>query len=371
MAAVGYINNANMTIVLELLDRATKPLEKAEKQMNNFGKSTGKMNMALLSAGLGLKFQFMNFNRIFNSFFKSAIDGYTKITGNTSTFTLKTNELNAAWEFFKFSLIDALGQSPLFVKLIDFVIGIINALGKLSDKDRQKLVNIGVGLFVYQLLKAHPSVWILVASLATIAAIVGTLNSDMPAFEKVLLSVGLVAGGLGMALLFINLMLGLKLLLIAAIIIGIVLLARKFGGVGNAIKAMVGVAIMALGFLGQFIVEGILFPLQVLAALLVRLVALFNKVTGASISTKMLEDFAEYKPDIVGKAAQFADLAGFNPQPVTETPVADITRDIAGGFVNAMIPVVEKIGDSVGKAVGDAMDKSFRENKTVLSSTSG
>lgn len=103
--------------------------------------SAGKFDMRLLS----LTFSGMALQSAFGGMFRAIKDTFFAAEGDTSALTESTNQLTAAWEFFKFSLFDAL-NTPFFVKIIDGVTGIIDDFSKMSDTTKQVILGVIVGL---------------------------------------------------------------------------------------------------------------------------------------------------------------------------------------------------------------------------------
>jgi hypothetical protein len=90
--------------------------------------------MTMLTFGLSVLFAGMALKRLGDTGLKSLIDAY-KITGTENSVVMqKTNELSASWEFMKFSIMNALNQSPLFLMVIDFLVGAINWLSSFINK---------------------------------------------------------------------------------------------------------------------------------------------------------------------------------------------------------------------------------------------
>lgn len=128
-----YVNE--LKIIVNVVNKATKPLDEVSKKLEEIAKRTAKIKEisgALLAGGLSLLFTGQMINRFFSGFLRSAFETYTKIISVNDLFFQKTQQLRAAWEFFKFSLISALGTSPLFLAIIDAVISLVNWFGQLS-----------------------------------------------------------------------------------------------------------------------------------------------------------------------------------------------------------------------------------------------
>lgn len=130
-------------------------LDNAGQIMDNFGRSVdiSSINMKKLRKEswrfsmnmLTLMFGFMALQRIITQFGRSAITTYQKANEDTQGLGKATWELQAAWEFFKYSLVDALTQSSLFQWLVQVLIQLVQGFNKL-DKGTKGLIAIGMGI---------------------------------------------------------------------------------------------------------------------------------------------------------------------------------------------------------------------------------
>ena len=77
---------------------------------------------------LSLMFGFMAMQKALKGFWDNLMKTYEKATGAQGDFYKATNKLRAAWEFFKYSLIDALAQSDLFRTLVDWIFSMVNGI---------------------------------------------------------------------------------------------------------------------------------------------------------------------------------------------------------------------------------------------------
>lgn len=84
---------------------------------------------------LGIMFGMMAVNRVLMKFLRSSVATYEKVTEKQGEFTKLTNKLSAAWQFFKFRLIDALGQDPMFKKFIDKLAWILDYLSRMDTEN--------------------------------------------------------------------------------------------------------------------------------------------------------------------------------------------------------------------------------------------
>lgn len=97
----------------------------------------GQFDMRLLS----VMFMGMQIQRTFGGMLKSVKNTFFKAEGDTSALTMKTTELTAAWEFFKFSLFDAL-NTDFFISLMDGLTKVINKFSQMSGTAKRTILTI-------------------------------------------------------------------------------------------------------------------------------------------------------------------------------------------------------------------------------------
>lgn len=133
---------------------------KAKKYNNDALKEQEKLNQKVTKSMLGMGFSMlfggMALKRFTQSALKGMINTYSEIMGKTSTFHQMTNKLTGAWEFFKFTLIDALMQSGLFQTLLDFIISTVHWFGEFAAK--------------------HPAIAAMLPTLLLIGNAIGTIS---------------------------------------------------------------------------------------------------------------------------------------------------------------------------------------------------
>lgn len=83
---------------------------------------------------LGIMFAGMQLQRITVGFLRTSFKAFTDVFEKTSALERQTNRVSAAWQFFKFRLIEVLQASPAFKSIIDFLVKMIDKLSGLSDK---------------------------------------------------------------------------------------------------------------------------------------------------------------------------------------------------------------------------------------------
>ena len=122
------------------LKKTSKQIEKLRFDMNSLN---------YLFAGMALK-------KFGESFFKFAFNAWDRYEGYQSASLDSTMRLTAAWEFFRFSIFNALGESSLFTSFIDFIIKAANLLSEFVSK--------------------HPNLVAITAGFAALAVVLGGIS---------------------------------------------------------------------------------------------------------------------------------------------------------------------------------------------------
>jgi hypothetical protein len=126
------------------LDAFGKEVRLANKDLKNITKKSHMFNMSLLS----LLFAGMALQRTMGGFLRSAITSFQRANEDTEGLGKSTWELSAAWEFFKYSLVNALTQSDIFRMLVQWLVQIVQWFNKLSPTAKSFII-IGIAvLFV-------------------------------------------------------------------------------------------------------------------------------------------------------------------------------------------------------------------------------
>lgn len=214
-----------LQIIVEVVDKAvTKKLSNIQKQVDVMSKSASKglkaIQNAFLGLGLALLFTGMSIKRLADNALRSIFNTYQIIMGETSEFAILTNQLRANWEFFKFTLMDALMQTGLFQMFVGFLINILQWFSELSPTTRAWLVLFIVGLAILGgLMMFFGQLLLFTLGLIALIGVVG-----MPVFIAIMLAIlGIIIVIGAVVLLFI--LWNSKLSLVAKIILTVVLVA--------------------------------------------------------------------------------------------------------------------------------------------------
>lgn len=152
LGAEKFLAPLKETDIKDLMDRnvaATKAWENAmSKSLNQMTAKTKQFSQTNFAMGFALLFIGMQIKRFAATAIMSISKTYKEATGEQSEFNQKTNELAAAWEFFKFSLIDALMSTGLFTLLVNFVVNLLNKFAKLPESVRIMIILTLAALFV-------------------------------------------------------------------------------------------------------------------------------------------------------------------------------------------------------------------------------
>lgn len=143
MNALG-VNTDKAISDLKMLGKQCNVTEKQIDDMFSRGvRKANEFDMRLLSA----MFLAMSLDRVFTGMMRSLTNTYAKAEDETSGLSMKTQELGAAWEFFKFSLLDAL-NTPFFLNMIDGLISVINWFSQMDSSSKIVILSIIGGLIV-------------------------------------------------------------------------------------------------------------------------------------------------------------------------------------------------------------------------------
>lgn len=139
-----------INILVQVIDQATKQLQKVSQTIDNVAKraqtSFKSIQNTLLGLGLSMLFTGMALKRVVDSALRAIFTTAQLAYGEVSEFNVLTNQLRANWEFFKFTLVEALMQSGLFQMFIGFLISAINWFNSLSPTAKRFIVIMLVGL---------------------------------------------------------------------------------------------------------------------------------------------------------------------------------------------------------------------------------
>ena len=337
---------------IKKVDTATKGLNKTLKQTTSFANAS---RNALLGVGLTSLFAGMALARGT----KRALDAMfnvSKLAGaEVLMFNVKTQELAATWEFFKFTFIEALSQSALFVRFIDFLVGVINWLGKLSD---------GVKVFIFFALL----IGFVVGTLVSLAGQIALVGVGIVAMKELGLIAWLAKVGRGVLLLSQKVAaLTIKMLLnpVTLWIVGFTLLIGliifgtiKFGGLGNALKAFGATALTVFSLIADTIIRGLLFPFKLFVAALLVAHDLMVKIGAIEpVSVGVIDAarrFLEFEPTFASRAAELI------PEPVmSNAEVIQTIKDTLGELVS-------EIGKSAKEGIKEGVDETGGLTSTTV-----
>ena len=305
MSKMGYDQNKAGIFTNQLGDA----FKYSRKNVKALRKSTTKFNMSALSG----MFAMMALKRATGTFLRSAVNSYKKANEEGGAFTKETNKLSAAWEFFKISLLDALGNSDMFKALISVVVNLVNWFNKLKPSTK---VILGLSL-------------IFVFLAATIAMVIFQIQL----FQS---SSGAAAGAFGVAFLGVILILAGIIFIISGIV-----QAMKWWGkdtrlaVQGIIKIFIGLGLVVAGvalMMGLSMIAGIALIVVVIALAVLLIVKYWDKIEIGfhymvyglkvawiafkyffiQIADKVVSYFINKFTGMMEKAAFLADKLGFD-----------------------------------------------------------
>lgn len=168
---------ATRQLTIEILLKVT---DKASQNIKKAGRNMKQLQGAMLGFGLSTLFAGMALKRVGVAGLNALINA-AKIAGaETNLFNIKTQQLVGTWQFLKFSIINALSQSPLFLRMINFLIGAVK--------------------WIADLINRFPVLATAIFATAAAFAVLGTgmvILGSIVSFLSGMLGVGGLAGGLG------------------------------------------------------------------------------------------------------------------------------------------------------------------------------
>jgi len=218
----------------------TRALKASREEMQNMLNGVQKLQAAFLTLGFGFLFTGLAIKRFAETALRSIFNTFVTVVDGSDESLQNILALQAAFEFLKFSIAEALLQSELFQFLIDIAIQVIDFFTSLPES-----VKTGIGIALIGLL-------ILGAVLSFIGQIfLGLIPLILlfgPAFE-VSFAAGIAAIGsfLGTLLLAI-------VIIIAVIILITAIIKSNVGGIGDFFKETFGIIFETVKevFLGIF-----------------------------------------------------------------------------------------------------------------------
>jgi hypothetical protein len=154
------------------------------KSRNDQIKSTARLRNVMLGMGLSTMFLGMAIQRTSSNILKALINTYAEATDKNSKFNVGINRLTGAFEYLKFTIIDAFMESGAFEFVIESLISIIEWFDGLDDTTKSFIVSLsligvvlgGVMVVVGQLATAWSSVFGVGAIGAGTASLSGILS---------------------------------------------------------------------------------------------------------------------------------------------------------------------------------------------------
>jgi len=351
MALPNFTNINNE--VMALGGRGKLLLNGVNKEMNSLVNSARGGARRFMGLGFSMLFMGMAMNRAITSFITSSISAYKMAGNEQSVFNVKTNELAAAWEFFKFSLIDALSQSTLFLTLIDYVINLINWFNELPEGTK-KLIAISAG-----------AAWVAtkVAELGgQIGLMVLSIEMIKPGiFFKLAEAIGLTS----IATLSWNAaLLANPITWIIIAVVGLILLVgylwTTFDSGKQVLSFFGGFAIWLFALIGDSMIEFVLLPLRILIKLLDLAIMASNALFGTDFRTISSRIPESLQPGMLTRKAE-SYLAGAEFFQEAKQQVEE--KETFGQY---SIRVATEIGTAIASSIGGELNKALQDNKAQV-----
>jgi len=127
------------------MENATRRVQRAQDKLD---KSMRQMRRRYLGFGLAMLFSGMALKRFATTALRSLLNTWTTIMDKTAKYTNTVGKVTAAWEFLKFSIIDAFLASEMGRDFIEMLFNFIEWINNLSDSWKVTLAMIVIGLIV-------------------------------------------------------------------------------------------------------------------------------------------------------------------------------------------------------------------------------
>jgi hypothetical protein len=177
--------NAQRTIAMskqvgDYTIRWTESFNKSGKQVGNSLNGITKNLTRFRAEFLSIMFFGMAIQRTFGGLITSSVSTFQKVTEGTKDAANGFTQLNAATEFFKFSLAQALLGSPLFEQLLNIVLRLTDWWANLNDETKE----------------FYASATLVAAAVGAILAAAGMIVLGLEGVDKVLGGVGQLRAGI-------------------------------------------------------------------------------------------------------------------------------------------------------------------------------
>jgi len=363
-----------LTLIIEAFDKATGTLKRVQKTteyinkagnkvINTWKKINGKWRIAhkrielvsraarrgamrFFGLGMGMLFMGMAMKRAIGGFLKAAIKSYKIMGAEQSVFNVKTQELSAAWEFFKFSLIDALSQSELFATLMNWLIGLINWLSQLSEGKRQFIaISLAIGFVIAAMMSLIGQLGLFIIGIGMAGGLKGIMITLLIQFNKLLIVIKSITTWL-----WANPWALVVIMLISIIALSAILI-KQFGGVKGALREMVAGGLYYLSLLLDGIETMILYPLQKVVDVLNDIIWAYNKVYAKPLGLPIMGYIGDIPKLGVGAGlrAWTDKMLPYQEQMTTGQAITSVKDD----FIAGMKEIMSEWAETNARAIAD------------------
>ena len=187
-------------IIVRVIDKASAGLRKTDNIFKQMSKTGEIARGNFMGVGFAMLFMGMAMKKAAQNALRGIMTVYKEAVGENDRFVHATNQLNAAWTFFKYSLLEALAGSEAMYGMIEWVIQLVDWFSSLSDTGRTAIISFllvafAIGSIVSPLGQVAllsvslgiGFIWIFAAAgllFGVLTAIFIVLFSDMPTWEK-------------------------------------------------------------------------------------------------------------------------------------------------------------------------------------------
>ena len=366
----------------KLVDKSLKNIGSAlatsRSSLSKFELDFKSLQGALMGVGLSFLFTGMAIKNFFQGALNAMFQTFLTVEGETGAVNNAVNNLIAAFEFLKFSLVDAFEETGALDVWIDRLTSMIDFVTSLDESSQAWLVKFMIGIVIVSALSmVFGQVLLGVLGLITLIEYVGVAafgfmaillaalialffiwTSDMSLTEKILWTLVVVLLVIAAAVLIFASAAALPFVAIAAgaalAIAVLALFVNRMGSVQNALKFLAADMMVTFAVVGDAIIEAIVAPLRLVLSMVNAAISASNSLLGTDFSTIAIPD--ELAPGVLTRKA-LAFRESVVAAAAEETGSTEATEETeSAGLLESATSGVTNVFNIEGIISGDNLD---------------
>jgi hypothetical protein len=366
----------------KLVDKSLKNIGSAlatsRSSLSKFELDFKSLQGALMGVGLSFLFTGMAIKNFFQGALNAMFQTFLTVEGETGAVNNAVNNLIAAFEFLKFSLVDAFEETGALDVWIDRLTSMIDFVTSLDESSQAWLVKFMIGIVIVSALSmVFGQVLLGVLGLITLIEYVGVAafgfmaillaalialffiwTSDMSLTEKILWTLVVVLLVIAAAILIFASAAALPFVAIAAgaalAIAVLALFVNRMGSVQNALKFLAADMMVTFAVVGDAIIEAIVAPLRLVLSMVNAAISASNSLLGTDFSTIAIPD--ELAPGVLTRKA-LAFRESVVAAAAEETGSTEATEETeSAGLLESATSGVTNVFNIEGIISGDNLD---------------